>query len=153
MYSAVGSRSYWKQCFTKLCVFLSAHSHCIPIPIPIPGSTCVPLQQMLRRVCCQLADISPVLANAISTSVTQYDIIHYWLVYLISLIVESVVSEISAVIKDKDKEQKIQNTKELLLVALFYCYYPVLLKDLLCINWSLFPFSIAFFLYWLPCLW
>ena len=38
------------------------------------------------------------------------------------------MSEISAVIKDKDKEQKIQNTKELLLVTLSYFYYPVLLK-------------------------
>lgn len=34
-----------------------------------------------------------------------------------SLIVESVVTELSSVIKDKDKEQKILNAKELLLVT------------------------------------
>ena len=34
-----------------------------------------------------------------------------------SLIVESVVTELSSVIKDKDKEQKILNAKELLLVV------------------------------------
>ena len=34
-----------------------------------------------------------------------------------SLIVESVVTELSSVIKDKDKEQKILNAKELLFVV------------------------------------
>lgn len=39
---------------------------------------------------------------------------------LYSLIVESVVTELSSVIKDKDKEQKILNAKELLLVAVYF---------------------------------